>query len=161
MSAGNQLFEYLKIFFYVFIACKRSLGQGNVFAPVCHSVQGGSLYDVTSCLAAWSHIPSGGSLSRGSLSGVSVQGGSLSGVSVGGGVFVQGGSLSGGSLSGGPPVWLRAGGTYPTGMHSCCLLFLWYNRNISLPVAWQTPCFLIEIRNQDVPLVLQLSLLHP
>ena len=38
-------------------------------APVSHSVHGGSLYDVTSCLAAWSfwrgpcawfHVPSGG-----------------------------------------------------------------------------------------------------
>ena len=33
---------------------KRSLGQGNVFTRVCHFVHGGvggSLYDVTSCLA--------------------------------------------------------------------------------------------------------------
>ena len=103
VSAGNQLFEYLKIFFYVFIACKRSLGQGNVFAPVCHSVQGGSLYDVTSCLAAWSHIPSGGSLSRGSLSGVSVQGGSLSGVSVGGGSLSREDLCRGGLCPGDPP----------------------------------------------------------
>ena len=58
-----------------------------------YSHGGGSLYDVISCLAAWSHVPSGGvsvsgqmfliggvsvrgSLSRGSLSkGISVQGG--------------------------------------------------------------------------------------
>ena len=52
-------------------ACKGSLGQGNVFIGVC-SQTGGSLYDVTSGLAAWSHIPSrgvsvSGPMSRGSL----------------------------------------------------------------------------------------------
>ena len=40
-----------------------------MFLQVCvsHSVHGGgrSLYDVTSCLAAWSHVPSRGSLSLG------------------------------------------------------------------------------------------------
>ena len=57
-----------------------------MFLHICHSVHGGggclwSLYDVTSCLAAWSHVafqgglclwshvPSGKSPSRGSLSG--------------------------------------------------------------------------------------------
>ena len=29
---------------YFFTARKRSLGQGNIFAPVCHSVQGGSTW---------------------------------------------------------------------------------------------------------------------
>ena len=48
----------------IFTVRKRSLGQGNVFICVCHSVhrvgggRRGSLYDVISCLAAWSHIPS-------------------------------------------------------------------------------------------------------
>ena len=28
-------------------ACKRSLGQGNIFTPVCHSVQGGSTWPAT------------------------------------------------------------------------------------------------------------------
>ena len=28
--------------------------EGNVFTTVCHSVRGD--YDVTSCLAAWSHV---------------------------------------------------------------------------------------------------------
>ena len=47
----------------IFTARKRSSVQGNVFVPVCHSVhRGESLYDVTSCLAAWSQVPSGGSL---------------------------------------------------------------------------------------------------
>ena len=37
------------------------------------------------------------------------------------GISVQGVSVQGGSLSGNPPatVWLRAGGTHLTGMHSC------------------------------------------
>ena len=33
-------------------------GEGNVFTPVGHSDSGG-VYGVTSCLAAWSHVPSG------------------------------------------------------------------------------------------------------
>ena len=58
----------------VITTCKRSLWQGNVFIPFCQSFcsLGGSLYDVTSCLAAWSHVPS-----RGSLSGVSMGKGPL------------------------------------------------------------------------------------
>ena len=57
--------------FYVAVICKkfnvsvpyahsRSLGNGNVFTHVCNSVHRGPLYDVTSCLVAWSHVPSGG-----------------------------------------------------------------------------------------------------
>ena len=97
----------------IFTARKRSSGKGNVFAPVCHSVhRGGSLYDVTSCLAAWSEVPSGGSLSLvpcsfwGSLClvlyflpRVSVRRGvSMKGVSVKGGVHVKGISVKRGSL---------------------------------------------------------------
>ena len=75
-----------------------------------------SLYDVTSCLAAWSHVPSWGfclwshvpsmgSLFRGSLSwglclGVSVYGSLSRGVSVAG-IFVQRGI----SVLGGISVW--------------------------------------------------------
>ena len=34
----------------IFTARKRSLGQGNIFTNVCHSVHGGGgCYDVTSC----------------------------------------------------------------------------------------------------------------
>ena len=41
-----------------------SLGQGNVFTSLTHSVHWGrvSEYDVTSCLVDWSHVPSGGYL---------------------------------------------------------------------------------------------------
>ena len=46
----------------IFTADKQSLGQGNVFTRVCYSVHRGKgpLYDVTPCLAAWSHAPSRG-----------------------------------------------------------------------------------------------------
>ena len=42
----------------LFTTRRRSSEQGTVFTPVC-LFTGGSLYDVTSCLAAWSHVPSG------------------------------------------------------------------------------------------------------
>ena len=48
---------------YVITACKWSLGQGKIFTGMCQSFrpQGeGSLYDVTSCLTAWSYVPSWG-----------------------------------------------------------------------------------------------------
>ena len=60
---------------FVFITTHNwSFVQGNVFTGVCLST-GGSLYNVTSCLAAWSHVFSGGSLSLVpcSFQGVSVQ----------------------------------------------------------------------------------------
>ena len=47
----------------IFTARKRSLGQSNVFTCMCHSgvfLGGRGLYDVTSFLAAWSHVPSRG-----------------------------------------------------------------------------------------------------
>ena len=89
-------------------ARKRSLGQGNVFTPVCDSVHRG--VSVPACTTGHmtggqGGLCSGGSLSRGPLSrGVSVQGGlcpggdSVQGVSVQGGLY-PGGSLSRGSLS--------------------------------------------------------------
>ena len=43
----------------IITAHRRSLGQGNVFTPVCLFTWE-SLYDVTSCLAAWSYVPSKG-----------------------------------------------------------------------------------------------------
>ena len=90
-----------------------------IFSQVCvnHSVHRGgrgSLYDVTSCWAAWSHVPTRGSLSgrplsRGSLSRRSLYRGSV-GVGWEGGirpvgslyrlVSVQGVSVQGLSLSG-------------------------------------------------------------
>ena len=79
-------------------ARKRSLGQGNVFILVCQSFcsQGtGSLYDVISCLAAWSHVPSGG---------ISVYGPMfLLGVSISGPMFLPGVSVQEGSPLQRPP----------------------------------------------------------
>ena len=57
----------------IVIVCKRSLGQGNVFTPVCHSVHGGGV-SVSACITGHmtgDSLSSGGSLSR----GVSVPGG--------------------------------------------------------------------------------------
>ena len=78
------------------------LRQGNVFTPVCHSVQGGSLSRVSLC--------PGGSLSRWGVS------------------FQMGGLCPGGSLRENPPppIWQQAGGTHPTGMHSCIGFFPLY-----------------------------------
>ena len=88
------------------------------------SVQGRGL-----CPGEGSLCPEEGSLSRG---GVSVQGRGLcpgEGFLSRGEVSVQGGGLclgdlcrGGGSLSRGTPVRLCAGGTHPTGMHSCLYL---------------------------------------
>ena len=69
----------------IFTARKRSLGQGNVFTPVCHSVRGGWLPS----MHHWSH-------DRGSASG---------------GVEQIPPQTTG--------YGQRAGGTPPTGMHSC------------------------------------------
>ena len=71
-ASGHQIYFVIKGFAPfkpkadIFTARKRSLGQGNVFTRMCHSVHGGrgSLYDATSCLAVWSHVLSGGSVSR-------------------------------------------------------------------------------------------------
>ena len=84
-------------------ARERSLGQGNVITGVCLST-GGSLYDVTSCLAASSHVPSG--------------------ASVPGPMFLLGGlSLVPCSFQRPPsPAATEASGTHRTGMHSCLAL---------------------------------------
>ena len=70
-----QTLESNDVDVWVLTACKRSLGQGNVSeVSVCPRGKG-VLYDVTSCLAAWSHVTlGGGGLSRGfSVKGVSVR----------------------------------------------------------------------------------------
>ena len=83
-------------FHYRFTTSKRSLGKGIIFTGMSVILSmmegGGSLYGITLSLAAWSHVLSRGSLSRGSLSPPPRQR---------------------------SPVWWRAGGTHPTGMLSC------------------------------------------
>ena len=72
----------------IITARKRSLGQGNSFTPVCHSVHWGGAW-------SWGGLLPGGCLLRG-------------------GCLLLGGP-------GGDPPWTAttAGGTNPTGMHSC------------------------------------------
>ena len=128
-------------------ARKLSLGQGNIFTLVCHSVHrwGG----IPACIAGG--IPAclavGGVLSQHILQVVSLhalqqggvlsqhalqQGGLLQGDAWSGGGEVcprgvpgPGGSTPGGSAPGGwclvetPQMATAAGGTHPTGMHSC------------------------------------------
>ena len=95
----------------VITARKRSLGQGNMFTPLCHSVRRGG---------AWSRgVWSGGSVwSRGDLVW------SHWGVPGPGGAPGLGGSGLGGCLVESPRTATAAGGTrHPTGMHSCCCFF--------------------------------------
>ena len=90
-------------------ARKRSLGQGSVFTLVCHSIQGGwppsmhhrshdqgGVWIQEVCIGGW------GSASR-------------EGVCVQDGLYPR--------VGGRPPSTTgKAGGTYPTGMHSCLVL---------------------------------------
>ena len=82
----------------IFTARKRSLGQGNVFTPVCHSVH---------------------------MGGVCIRGGlHPGGVCIHSGVYTQGSLHPGGGRQTPSPNRIlrdsqRAGGTNPTGMDSC------------------------------------------
>ena len=75
---------------------------------------GGSLYDVTSCLADWSYVPSGGSVSLvpcsfwGSLSGGSLSGDLCTGVSLSRGSLSRRVSFQGSLCPGGVSVWGRS-----------------------------------------------------
>ena len=61
ISTTSKIQYFRCLVFAIFTARKRSLGEGNVFTRVCHSFQGRrSLYDITSCLADWSYVPSRG-----------------------------------------------------------------------------------------------------
>ena len=97
---------------YFITAHKRSLGQGSVFTPVCHSVRGGG---GSASRGDWGLPPVGGESASREV-GVCIQGeGDLH---PRGGVCIQGGWADP------PPLdttgyGQRAGGTHPTGMHSC------------------------------------------
>ena len=55
-------YPFESLIWVIFTACKRSCGKVMfLHLSVSHSVHRGrrSLYDVTSCLATWSHVPSG------------------------------------------------------------------------------------------------------
>ena len=95
----------------------RSLGQGNVFARICHSVHEGG-----GSLSRGRGLPTRDSLSGGSLSGGSLSRGSLSGGSLSRSLC-PGGLIPGGSLSGGqrPPYGKEQAVRIPL---ECILVFL-------------------------------------
>ena len=87
-----------------FLPSATKLGQGYIFTDVCHSVNRGVL-------------PPGGACSGGCL----FWGGACS---LGGWVPVPWGFCSGGTWWRPPRTATAAGGTHPTGKHSCFLYFL-------------------------------------
>ena len=90
----------------IIIARKRGLGQGNMFTGVCLSTRGG----------AWS----GGLVPGGCLvPGVPGPGG---GYLLPRGALSWGGICSRGVPGGAPRTATAAGGTHPTGMHSCFVM---------------------------------------
>ena len=97
-------------------ARKRSLGQGNMFTPVYHSVHRGGCLVLGGCLVPGGYLVQGGVWSWGGCL--------VPGVVPGPGGWVPGpGGVpgSGGCLVETPPqTATAAGGTHPTGMHSCC-----------------------------------------
>ena len=95
-NSSNFYFSVLFVFLNLLKNVFNQVWSKVMFSEAFVCAQGGrgTLYDVTTCLAAWSHVPSGGSLSLHAHSGGSVQG------SVSGGLC-PGGSMSRGSLSGG------------------------------------------------------------
>ena len=121
----------------IFIASKRSLGQGNIFTPVCRSVHGGggvvsqhalqvisqhalqqggcypSMPCSRGCLVWGGLLPGGGCLVR----GVPGPGGSAPGE------CLVGGLLQGGAWWRPPRTATAAGGT--TGIHSCEIETIW------------------------------------
>ena len=86
----------------IFTARKRSLEQGNIFIGVCQEF-----------------CSQGGGLLRGE--GVSTPGGVSSGGGRVQGCLLRGCPVQGGYLVEIPPTNTPAGGTHPTGMHSCVI----------------------------------------
>ena len=59
-SSGSRLNNHLPQQIGDYYRPQTKLWEGNVFTPVCQSFcSRGSLYDIISCLAAWSYVPSG------------------------------------------------------------------------------------------------------
>ena len=107
----------------IFTARKRSLGQGNNFTSVCHSVHRGCVPAPVGCL-----VP--------------------------GECLVPGGGLLPWRVPGGdPPTATAAGGTHPTGMHSChditftCTWYCTYVCIKSVAFRWDAICGNILIEN--------------
>ena len=115
----------------IITARKRSLEQGNIFTPVCHSVHRGGIPaciagGIPACLAAGGRcaIPACIGEWGGLLLGVPGPGGAWSRGMPGLGGSAPGGPASRGVPGGDPPrTATAAGGTHLTGMHSCLYNF--------------------------------------
>ena len=107
---------------FIFTARKRSLGQGNIFTPVCHSVHGGGgWYPSMHCRWYPSMPCRRGVLSQHALQVVS-QHALQQGVCYPRIPCNRGGmrcAPGGGCLVDPPRTATAVGGTHPTGMHSC------------------------------------------
>ena len=100
---------------HVITTRKRSLGKGNIFTPVCHSVHRGVVVVSQHALQMVCLAAGGGVLSC--SRGVPGRGGLLPwGIPGAEGVCSQG--------WGAPWMATAAGGTHPTGMLSCLAMFL-------------------------------------
>ena len=116
------------------------MGQGNIFAPVCHSVYRGERPGPGGCLV-WGGVPAGGCLlpkgcllpgSAYSQGGACSWGCLLRGCLILGVPAVRGVPAPWGVPGGAPPMATAAGGTHPTGMHSCSIL-------IQIHILWSFP----------------------
>ena len=132
IQTNNLLLSHL---FTFFTARKRSLGQGYIFAHVCHSVRRGGA--IPACIAGGIHaclvaglrgrgvVVSQHALqvSRPTPRGRGVEGSGLWG-SPGphpGGVSRPTPGAIPACTEADPPTALAVGSTHPTGMHSCCV----------------------------------------
>ena len=118
-----------RYFLCYFYRLQTKLREGNVFTSFCYSVHVGGGCFGPGVPGPGGYLVLGGTWSWGGLvPGGLVQGGCAPGgwgvwywgVSGSGGCLVLGGACSWGVPGGGPPrTATAAGGTYPTGMHSC------------------------------------------
>ena len=121
---------YLKIHRRLITARKRSLGQGNMFTGVCLSTGGGvsaprGVHGPGGCVCYQGDVCSRGVCSRGCM--------------VPGGCLLRGGLVE--------TSWMAtaAGGTHPTGMHSCLFLKSSWSKNLNRDVHILHRLFYFEI----------------
>ena len=110
-----------EIHYYMFTAHKRSLRKGNVFTHVCHSVHGGHTWP--GGMHGGGHVWQGGMCGGGMHGRGARQGACMVGVCMAGDVCGSGDVWKGhawGTCMAGETA-TTAGGTHPTGMHSCSI----------------------------------------